>query len=387
MQAEIELNPAIEIRPVNSKKMLERFIRVPWSIYRDDPNWVPPLLMERRDALSQKQAFFEHARWQAWIAYRDGVAVGRISAQIDDLYLQQHNVRNGFFGLIEAVDDAEIFKALFASAENWLREAGMESVIGPFNLNINQEIGLLTEGFDTPPYIMTGHAPRYYAAAIEACGYQPVQNMLAYHLTAATLTLPRVMQSLLKRNAKRIGMRSLDRSNTEAELESMRQIFNDAWEHNWNFTPFTQKEFKAVGKELLMIVPRDFIKIATLDGEDVAFIVLLPNINEVIANLNGRLLPFGWAKLLWRLKVRFPKSARVPLMGVKKQYQNTHFGPALAYLTIQGVIEAGLEKGIEKVEMSWILEQNQGVRHIIESVGGEISKRYSMYEKALETAE
>jgi len=373
----------IDIRPVDGKRMLENFIRVPWSIYQDDPNWVPPLLMERRDALSAKQAFFKHARWQAWVAYRDDVAVGRISAQIDDLYLQQQNARNGFFGLIEAIDDAEVFQALFDCAENWLREQGMEGVIGPFNLNINQDIGILTDGFDTPPYIMTGHAPRYYGAAIEACGYQAVQTMLAYHLTSVTLTLPRVMQSLLKRNASRIGMRSLDRSKTATELESMRQIFNDAWENNWNFTPFTAEEFQAVGKELLMIVPKDFIKIATLDGEDVAFIVLLPNINEVIADLNGRLLPFGWAKLLWRLKVGFPKSARVPLMGVRKEQQNTHFGPALAYLTIQGVIDAGRAKGIERAEMSWILEQNQGVRHIIESVGGEISKRYSMYEKTL----
>ena len=377
------MNSTTRVQPVIGKHMLDNFIRVPWNIYQDDPNWVPPLLMERRDALSAKQPFFQHARWQAWVAYRDGVAVGRISAQVDDLYLQQQTARNGFFGLLEAIDDAEVFQSLFSCAEDWLREAGMEGVIGPFNLNINQEIGLLTEGFDTPPYIMTGHAPRYYSAAVEACGYQPVQTMLAYHLTTGTLTLPRVMQTLLKRNASRISMRSLDRSNTASELEVMRQIFNDAWENNWNFTPFTEKEFQAVGKELLMIVPRDFIKIATLDGEDAAFIVLLPNINEVITDLNGRLLPFGWLKLLWRLKVGFPKSARVPLMGVKKQYQNTHFGPALAYLTIKGVIDAGTEKGIKNVEMSWILEQNHGARHIIESVGGKISKRYSMYEKSL----
>lgn len=207
--------------------------------------------------------------------------------------------------------------------------------------------------------------------------------MLAYHLTTGTLTMPRIMRALLQRNAGRIGMRSLDRSKTESELESMRQLFNDAWENNWNFTPFTREEFKAVGKELLMIVPKDFIKIATLDGEDAAFIVLLPNINEAIADLDGRLFPFGWARLLWRLKVGFPKSARVPLMGVRKQFQNTHFGPALAYLTIKGVIDAGLEKGVQSVEMSWILEQNHGARNIIESVGGEVHKRYSMYEKHL----
>lgn len=377
------MNNSIDVRPVDGKQMLEAFIRVPWSIYQDDPNWVPPLLMERRDALSAKQPFFEHARWQAWIAYSDGVAVGRISAQVDDLYLQQQNARNGFFGLIEAIDDPQVFQALFTTAESWLREQGMDGVLGPFNLNINQDIGILTDGFETPPYIMTGHAPRYYGAAIEACGYQPAQTMLAYQLKASEIVLPKVMQTLLKRSANRIGMRNLDRSKTASELESMRQIFNDAWENNWNFTPFTEAEFQAVGKELLMIVPKDFIKIATLDGKDAAFIVLLPNINEVIADLNGRLLPFGWAKLLWRLKVGFPTSARVPLMGVRKQHQNTPYGPALAFLTIKGVMDASLKRGIEDVEMSWILEQNQGVRHIIESISGTVSKRYNMYKKAL----
>ena len=374
---------AVDIKAVSGKQALESFIRLPWNIYQNDPNWVPPLLMERRDALSAKQPVFKHLKWQAWVAYQQGKPVGRISAQIDDLYLQQHNCKNGFFGLIEAIDNPDVFQSLFETAEAWLRDQGMELATGPFNLNINQDIGVLTEGFDTPPCVMMGHAPAYYASAIEACGYANVQSLLAYHLVAENLTMPKVMQALLKRNAGRIGMRSLDRGNKEAELESMRQIFNDAWENNWKFTPFTREEFRAVGKELLMIVPKDFIKIATVDGQDAAFIVLLPNINEAIADLNGRLFPIGWAKLLWRLKVKLPKSARVPLMGVRQQYQNTSFGPALAYLTIRGVIDAGLEKGIESVDMSWILEQNHAVRHIIESIGGVAHKRYSMYEKDL----
>jgi len=163
----------------------------------------------------------------------------------------------------------------------------------------------------------------------------------------------------------------------------MRDIFNDAWQNNWNFVPFTREEFQHIGKELLQVVPADFINIATIDGQDSAFIVMLPNINEAIADLDGRLLPFGWAKLLWRLKVKFPKSARVPLMGVRQQYQNTRFGPALAYMTIKGVVDAGTAKGLEKLEMSWILDHNHGVRNIIESIGGEVTKRYRMYEKDL----
>ncbi len=276
-----------------------------------------------------------------------------------------------------------MFSALFQTAENWLRNEGMREIIGPFNLSINQDLGVLIEGFDSPPYIMTGHAPAYYGAAIEGCGYRPAQDLLAYGLDSGSLAIPRVMQALIKRSGDRIKVRSFNFRSKSAELESMRDVFNDAWKNNWNFTPFTPEEFKLIGKELLMAAPQDFIQFAQVDGEDAAFIVLLPNINEAIADLDGRLLPFGWAKLYWRLKVNFPKSARVALMGVRQKYQNTRFGPALAYMIINAVMEAGKAKGLERVEMSWILDHNHGVRNIIESVGGQITKRYRMYEKEL----
>ncbi len=376
-------NKNLEIREVSGKRALKTFIRVPWSIYRNDPNWVPPLMIERREAFSPRHPYFKHARWRAWIAYQDGKPVGRISAQIDQLHLDQHDTKTGFFGLIEAPDDDEVFMALFKTAENWLRDEGMQEVIGPFNLSINQDLGVLVEGFDSPPYVMTGHAPAYYGAAIERCGYRPAQDLLAYGLDSGTLAIPRVMKSLIDRSGDRIKVRNLDSKSIPAELESMRDIFNDAWANNWNFTPFVPEEFKLIGKELLLAAPRDFIQIAEVDGEDAAFIVLLPNINEAIADLDGRLLPFGWARLYWRLKVEFPKSARVALMGVRQKYQNTRFGPALAYMIINGVMEAGKAKGLERVEMSWILDHNRGVRNIIESVGGLITKRYRMYEKDL----
>ena len=373
----------VEIREVSGKQSLNAFIRVPWNIYKDDPNWVPPLIVERKETFSTKHPYFRHAVWKAWIAYRDGKPVGRISAQVDQLHQQQYESKTGFFGLIEAPDDDEVFAALFETAENWLRSQGMQQISGPFNLGINQEVGILVDGFDTPPYVMMGHSPPYYDAAIKRCDYQQAQDLLAYELDSSTLTIPRVMQSLIKRSGERIQVRNLDRKNKDAELEVMRDIFNDAWQNNWNFVPFTREEFTAVGKELLMVVPKDFIQIATIDGEDSAFVVLLPNINEIISSLNGRLLPFGWAKLLWHLKVKFPKSGRVPLMGVRQKYQNTRFGPALAYVTIKGAMDAGKARGLERAEMSWILDHNHGVRNIIESIGGEISKRYRMYEKDL----
>lgn len=374
---------AIEIREVSGKQALKTFIKVPWSVYKDDPNWVPPLIAERKEAFSPKQPFFKHADWCAWIAYRDGQPVGRISAQIDHLHQQQYDNKTGFFGLIEAPDDDAVFKALFETAENWLRVQGMKQVIGPFNLGINQEVGILVDGFDTPPYVMMGHSPRYYDAAIERCGYQQAQDLLAYELDNNTLTIPRVMQALINRSAKRVNVRCLNRKEKEAELEIMRDIFNDAWENNWNFVPFTREEFRAIGKELLMLLPEDFIQVAEIDGEPAAFNVLIPNINEAIADLDGRLFPFGWARLLWRLKVGFPKTARVALMGVRQKYQNTRFGPALAYMVIKAAMDAGTGRGLKRCEMSWILDHNHGVRNIIESIGGEVTKRYRMYEKDL----
>jgi len=373
----------LEIREVTGKKALKAFIRVPWSIYKDDPNWIAPLLFERKEALSGKNPFFKHATWRAWIAYQDGKPVGRISAQIDELHQHRYNNKTGFFGLIEAPDDPDVFSALFETAENWLQQNGMQQILGPFNLGINQEVGILVEGFDTPPRVMTSHSPRYYGTAIERCGYQPAQDMLAYELDIHTYTSPVFMQELISRNADRVTVRQLDRKNKNADFDMMRDIFNDAWRDNWNFVPFTQEEFRTVGKELLLVVPADFIQIAEIDGQAAAFMVLLPDLNEVSADLNGRLLPFGWAKLLWRLKVRFPKACRIPLMGVRQKYQNTIFGPTMALMLIESVIVPGMSRKGETVEMSWILDSNKPTINIIEKFGGKITKRYRMYEKDL----
>jgi len=374
---------SLVVEKVTGKKDLKTFIRIPWSIYRDDPNWVPPLLMDRKEAFSSKHPFFLHATWQAWIAWRDGKPVGRISAQIDQLHQERYKDRTGYFGLIEAPDDHAVFMALFGAAEKWLVENGMRRVVGPFNLGINQELGILVEGFDTPPRVMSSHSPRYYGPAIEACGYRPAQDMLAYEADIQTYTVPESMHVLVSRSAEKVKVRPLVRKNMAEDLEVMRDIFNDAWQNNWNFVPFTREEFNTIGKELLMVVPANFIQIAEIDGEAAAFIVLLPDINEVIADLNGRLLPFGWAKLLWRLKVRFPKASRIPLMGVRQKYQNTIYGPAMAYDLIAAGFAAGRARGLDRVEMSWILESNKPVRNIIEKFGSKITKRYRMYEKTL----
>jgi hypothetical protein len=373
----------VEVREVMSRADLKTFIAVPWPIFADDPNWVPPLKFERKEAFSPKNPYFLHARWKAWVAFRDGQPVGRISAQIDDLFLKQHDPHTGFFGLFESIDDPRVSHALFEAAEQWLKSQGMKKILGPFNLGINQEIGCLVDGFDSPPFIMMGHARKYYGDLIEGLGYSGEQDTLAYEIDREHFSLPKKVQRLLVRQGENMTLRPVDRKNTDEELEVLRDIFNDAWANNWGFVPFTREEFSAIGKELFMIVPPDFTLVAEADGEPTAFLIMLPNVNESIADLNGRLFPFGWAKLLWRLKVRFPKTGRIALMGVRRHYQNTLLGPALAFLLIQGIYSPARKMGIERVEMSWILQQNHAMRNIIEKVGGRVTKRYRMYGKRL----
>ena len=372
----------IDVRPVSGRRMLKQFVKVPWSIYRDDPAWVPPLILERLMALSPKEPVFEHLDWQGWIACRDGVPVGRISAQVDALHLEHHDPGQGFFGMIEGTDDAGVFESLANAAEGWLRERGMTSVLGPLNLNINQEPGLLYDGYEMPSAFLMGHARPYYHRRLEVAGFRPCRELLAYRM-APNYDEPAAIRRLRRRLGKRLVLRNFNRADKAAELEVLRRIFNDGWSENWGFVPFTQAEFKAIGDLLLMVVPKDFIRIAELDGEPAGFIVVLPNINECIRDLNGRLFPTGWAKLLWRLKVRFPATVRVPLMGVRKDLHDTVFGPGIAMTLIHGMNAPVLRHGVTSGELSWILEDNAGMRSILERLGGTVIKRYRLYEKSL----
>jgi len=370
------------IRPVSDRKQLDEFIAIPWSVYRDDPNWVPPLLFEQRQRLTPKNPFFQHAHWQAWTAWSGDRPVGRISAQIDRLYLERHAVKTGYFGMLEAEDSPELVAALLATAENWLREQGMQQVRGPFNLSINEECGVLVDGFDTPPYIMMGHARPYYGAHIDAAGYHAAKDLLAYHI-ATDFETPPVMTRLAEKAGRDVTIRPLRRKQLKQELDILRDIFNDAWVDNWGFTPFTAAEFTDIGELLTLLVDDDFVQIAEIDDQPVAMVVALPNINEVIRDLNGRLLPTGWLKLLWRLKIGYPQTARVPLLGVRKEYQHKRLGPALAFMVIDAVRQGLMQRKIRNVELSWILEDNSGMRNIIETIGGTAYKRYRVYEKPL----
>jgi hypothetical protein len=370
------------VAPVDRGRGLSDFLRVPWPLYADDPAWVPPLRLERRLQISRRRPFFAHARAAFWVAYRGARPVGRISAQVDRLHLERHRDGTGFFGLLEAEDDGEVFAALTASAEGWLEGQGLTRVRGPFDLSINEECGLLIDGFATPPMIMMRHGRPYYAARLEECRYRPAKDLLAYRLTTATVEMPPIMRAAVAK-LKDVRVRPLRRRHLREELGILRAIFEDAWADNWGFVPFTPAEFAELGWVLRFVVDDDFVQIAEVAGAPAAMLVLLPNVNELIRDLDGRLLPLGWARLLTRLLRRRARTGRVALMGVRKEYQRTALGLGLACLVIDTVRRAALARGLREVELSWILEDNRGVRHILESLGGDPYKRYRIYEKAL----
>lgn len=376
----------LTVKPVENASDREAFIRLPWAIYRDDPAWIPPLLQERRDHLNpRKNPFFETAEARFWLALRDGRPVGRVSAQVNRAYLRRHQDDCGHFGMLEAEDSAEIFRALLEAAEDWLRAQGMRRVLGPFNLSINEECGLLIEGFQHPPSMLMGHARPYYAARLEALGYRKVRDLLCYHYDAR-YDLPPAVAHLVQKIARteKLAIRPLDMRRYDEDLAIIMDIFNDAWSENWGFVPMSAAELHHMAKSLKPIVRPQSIAIAELDGEPVAMAIGLPNVNEAIADLDGRLLPFGWAKLLWRLKVKTPKTARVPLMGVRKAYHGSMLGAALATSVIDSIRRAQRALGVEGGELSWILEDNLPMRHMIEFFGGVAYKTYRIYERGLE---
>ncbi len=373
---------APRVIPLAGKAAERAFWALPQRLYRDDPHWVPPLLLERHELLSARNPLFEHARCQAWLALRGDEVVGRISAQVDTLHEKTHGERVGYFGLLEATDDPAVFAALLGTAEAWLRQQGMAEVRGPFNLSINEECGLLVDGFDTPPMVMMGHALPYYAPRIEAQGYAKAKDLLAY-IVDTDFAFPPAARRVLDRERDKVTLRPVDFKHLDRDIAILRDVFNDAWAGNWGFVPFTEAEFRALGQLVRWLVDPGFVQIAEVAGEPVAMIAVLPNINEAIADLNGRLLPLGWARLLWRLKVRHPMGVRVALMGVRQRLQRTRLGTALAMLVIDAARQTALRRGATRAEMSWILEDNRGMRSIIEALGSRCYKRYRIYGKML----
>ncbi len=372
----------VDIRPISGFRETGKFIDVPWQIYADNPLWVPPLRLERRLHFSEFNPYFRHAQWQGWIAYQDNLPVGRISAQIDELHRQRYGSDTGHFGLLECINDEAVFAGLIQTAENWLVERGTRRISGPFNFSINQECGLLVQGFNTMPAFMMPYSPERYPSMLERQGYQPCKDLLAYRIRT-DFDPPAAMRAIDRKFQNRIRLRALQRSRFSQEIEILRDIFNDAWSENWGFVPFTREEFDELGSALRWLVPAEFIQIAEMDGVPAAFMAVLPNLNEVLHKLGGKLFPFGWLQLIRQLRSRSITTARVPLMGVRKQFHHTLPGTALAFQVINAPRKVVYAHGIKEVELSWILEDNRPMRVILEKIGGEEYKRYRIYEKTL----
>ena len=380
----------LSVRPVSSKRDTKEFIEIAYRLNSGDPAWVPPLRDEVAATISpKKNGWFSHAEAQYFLAERDGRTVGRISAHIDFLALEQPAEQGfgpgtGFWGFFDA-EDENAAKALINAAEDWLRGKGMTKALGPVSLSIWEEPGLLIKGHDHSPTVLMGHHPAHYQAWIEAAGYKEAKKLLTYELDV-TKQFPPIVQRIVAAGEKnaRIKVRRVDKSKFDQEAEIILAILNDAWSDNWGFVPLTQPEIDDVGKKLKPLVFNDLIMIAEYDGEPVAFMVTLPDLNEPLKPLKGSLLPFGWAKLLLWLRAPKARTMRVPLMGVVKRLQSSRMASQLAFMMIEYIRRAAVANyGASRGEIGWILEDNQGMNAIADAIDSRVNREYMIYQKPL----
>ena len=380
----------LTIRPVETKRDRKAFIDLPFRLYRDDSNWIPPLKSEALGLITpEKNGWFSHAKAQLFLAEEDGRVVGRISAHIDTLALtmppeQGFGPGVGQWGLMGAERES-VFQALLVKAEEWLRGQGITRAIGPISMSIWEEPGLLIQGYDHPPTIMMGHDKPEYRGWIEAAGYEPVKQMMTYDLDI-TQEFPPIVKRIIQSGERnpRIVVREVNKKKFEEEAAIILAILNDAWSDNWGFVPLTPPEIEDVGVKLKPIVFNDLIRIAEFDGRPVAFMITLPDLNEAIAPLKGSLLPFGWAKLLLWLRAPKVRTMRVPLMGVVKDLQSSRMASQLAFMMIEYIRAASVEHyGASRGEIGWILDDNQGMRSIAETIDSRVNKVYQVYGKDL----
>ena len=376
---------AVSVEPVASKRQLEAFIDVQDQINASDPNWVAPIKLERLEHYNpKKNVFLGNMAHQFWLAYHGGRPVGRISAQVNRHHLKRHQDATGQFGSFDCVDDVAVAKALIDTAKAWLSERGMVRMTGPFSHSINEEAGVLVEGFDRPPNLMMCHNPTYYDGLLGQLGLVKAQDLFCYDFDIRSEFSPKLTRIIERfhRNAD-VKIRQLDKRRYDAEIDLICDIFNDAWHENWGFIPFGSDEARYLGRSLKPIIDPDLVLIAELKGRPIAMIIDVPNVNEAAADIGGKLLPLGWAKLLWRLKVRGTKSSRVPLMGVRREFRPKPLSGIVALGLIARLREIGLGKGIETAELSWILEDNQHMNNILIELGADHYKTYRIYETSL----
>lgn len=376
----------LRILPVVSAADRRTFVDLPFKLYANDPNWRPPLRDEVHALIGgpRRNPWFLHARAEFFLAVRDGQVVGRISAQICDL-VQEKRPGLGQWGLFESIDDEAVSTALIRAAEEWLRAGGMTQAQGPISLSIWDEPGLLVTGFDTPPRVMMGHHLSYYERLILAAGYQGVKDLHAWTLPVDD-GFPAIVNRIVSMGEKKpeIRIREVNLKRFDEEARLILDILNEAWADNWGFVPLTDAEVAHVGKKLKPIVYPDLIRIAEVDGEPVAFMIVLPDINEMTKDLDGRLFPFGWAKLLWRLKKGKTLWMRVPLMGVRQKYQGTRMASMLAFMMIEYIRRTAVPvHGAKFAEIGWILDDNGPMVSIAQAIDSKLEKTYRIYESPL----
>ena len=376
---------SVTVSPARSKAERTAFVELQYRLNRDDPNWVPPLRDEVNGLITPgKNPWFEHAEAELFLARRGDKVVGRISGQVDALVLEHMGAGTGQWGMFEA-EDEEAARALIAAAEAWLKRKGMTRSLGPFSLGIWDEPGLLVQGHDHPPMVMMGHNLAAYQGWIESAGYKGVKDLYTYDLDVSG-GFPPLIARIVASGQKngRIRLRKVDKKRFDEEAALILSILNDAWGDNWGFIPLTDSEIAFAGKKLKPIVFEDLIRIAEYDGEPVAFMMALPNLNLVLRKLGGKLFPFGFGRLLWWLNRKSFPEARVPLMGVVKRLQASRIASQLAFMLIETMrAEAGPHYGIKRSEIGWILDDNQGMKAIADAIGSKINRVYRIYEKAL----
>jgi hypothetical protein len=381
----LPISDDIRIVPARSDPARRDFLTLPLSLYAGAPGFAPGLLMERRAAIDPKRnPYFEHAEAAFWVAYRGNLPVGRISAQVDHLARERHGADIGHFGYLDAIDNKDVYTALTSTAERWLAERNTRRVHGPFSLSINEETGLLIDGFEARPMLMMSYHPPYAGSHLENCGYGKINDVVAYDYDVAR-GLPIESLRLIDRAKAemQINFRPLNMRRYSEDLRIILDIFNDAWADNWGFVPMTEAEVTHTAHEMRQIIVPELVWIAEIDGEPACMIVSLPNLLEATADLNGRLLPLGWIKLLWRLKLAGLRTGRVPLFGLRKQYHRSPFGAAVIFMLFDALRQSSVARGIEHIEFSWILEDNWAMRSIIERIGGRAYKTYRVFEKIL----
>jgi hypothetical protein len=377
----------LTITPVTTTADRGRFVDLVYRLYADDPHFVPPLRSEMLALIGgiNGNPWFEHGRAKFWLALRDGVVVGRISAQVDQLVLKHMGAGTGHWGMFECIDDKVVADALLDTAEGWLRAEGMTRAQGPFSLSIWDEPGLLVEGFGQAPTVMMGHHRPYYRGFIEARGYAGIKDLHTWGLRIDQ-PFPEIVQRIVAASERnpRLVTRKVNKARFAEEAALILDILNDAWSDNWGFVPLTPAEIAHVGKKLKPIVFEELIRIAEYDGVPVGFMISLPDINELTRDLGGRLFPFGWAKLLWRLRAPKVKTIRVPLMGIRKSLQGHRIASLMAFQMIEFIRRDALPKyGATEGEIGWILDDNGPMRSIADAIDSHVTRTYRVYEKAL----